>query len=176
MQINKTTIFLICCIFTLIAISCNAAELGQVTGLPINRYVSLKSDEIKLRVGPGQKYQTSYIYQCKNCPVKIIAEFDNWRKIQDKDGTQGWVHQSLLSGVNYAIIKDNKLAANSILKKEITNNHSLIFKAPNEGSSPIAKVEFDTIVKVRKCENEWCRVDAGNYTGWIQKINLWGVE
>jgi SH3-like domain-containing protein len=155
---------------------CHSNEIGVATGLPLNRYVSFKSTEIKLRVGPGKKYQTSYIYQCKNCPVKIIAEFDHWRKIEDSEGTQGWVHQSLLSGVNYAVVKSNDLTATQKKTYNVANHQSLIFRTPNENHNPIAKIELHTIVKVIKCDNDWCKTNVNSITGWIKKINLWGVE
>ncbi len=151
------------------------AETGVVTGLPIPRYVSLRSDKAKLRVGPGRQYKTPYLYECKNYPVKVIAEFDNWRKIEDIEGTKGWMHRSLLSGVSYAIIKDNKLVARKNLAYKINNNQGLIFEAPDENSVPIAKVEFGVVAKIIKCKSEWCKTSIKNFTGWIRKVNLWGV-
>src|SRR5258708_33603071 len=37
-------------------------------------------------------------------PGEVLAEFGNWRKIRDWQGTEGWVHQSMLSGRRYAIV------------------------------------------------------------------------
>ena len=153
---------------------CHADEIGVVTGLHLNRYVSFKADEVKLRVGPGKKYQTSHVYQCKNYPVKIIEEFDHWRKVEDVEGTQGWVHQSLLSGVNYAIVKNGKYVSKQQTDHKLANNQVLIFRSPNEEHNPIAKIEFDTIVKIVKCENDWCKVNANSTVGWMKEINLWG--
>ena len=163
-------------IFLVFTINSNSFETGIVTGLPIPRYVTLKSTEVKMRVGPGKKYQTSHIYQCINQPLKIIAEFDNWRKVTDIDNTQGWIHQSLLSGVNYVIINDNKISIKKDLEKGLLKNQSLIFKAPDENSPPIIKVEFGTLARVIKCESEWCKVRIEKYNGWIRKINIWGVN
>lgn len=162
--------------FFILTVNYSAGKTGIVTGLQIPRYASLKADTVKLRVGPGKKYQTSYLYRCKNYPVKIIAEFDNWRKIEDVEKTQGWVHKSLLSGVSYAIIQSNKLLNRKSLAYKIANNQSLIFKAPDENSIPVAKLEFGVIVKIAKCESEWCKVNVQKITGWVRKANLWGVN
>ena len=37
-------------------------------------------------------------------PVEIIAEYEAWRKVRDWEGTEGWMHQSLLSGQRTAIV------------------------------------------------------------------------
>lgn len=158
------------------AINSSANETSILTGLPIPRYVSLKFNEIKMRVGPGKKYQTSYVYQCARYPVKIIAEFDNWRKIEDIDKTQGWVHQSLLSGEKHANIIDNKLMINKNLALNLPNNQSLIFKAPDENAPLILKVELGVLAEIIKCEKFWCKVSVQKHTGWIRKVNIWGVE
>jgi SH3-like domain-containing protein len=131
---------------------------------------------VKLRVGPGKKYQTSNLYEYKNYPVKVIAEFENWRKIEDIDGTQGWVHQTLLSGTNYAIVKDNKLAEKKSLAYKISNDQSLLFKAADENSRPVAKLELGVVVLVKKCKKIWCNVKIESVNGWIMKSNLWGAK
>jgi len=40
----------------------------------------------------------SWLYLKQGLPVEIIQEYDNWRRVRDADGTEGWVNQSLLSG------------------------------------------------------------------------------
>jgi SH3-like domain-containing protein len=162
--------------YLIISTEAIANETGILTGLPIPRYVSLKSNEIKIRIGPGKKYQTSHVYECINYPVKIIAEFDNWRKIEDINQTQGWVHQSLLSGARYVIITDNEFIIRKDLINKLSDNQSLIFKAPDENSPPILKIEFGVLAKIMKCEKFWCKVIIQNYKGWIRKANIWGVE
>ncbi|MDP7625068.1 MAG: SH3 domain-containing protein, partial [Rhodospirillales bacterium] len=67
------------------------------TGKPLPRFVSLRADEVNLRTGPGVRYPVDWVYQRKNLPVEVIAEFGTWRKVRDVQGSQGWIHQSLLS-------------------------------------------------------------------------------
>jgi SH3-like domain-containing protein len=73
-------------------------------GLALPRFVSLRSDEVNLRTGPGTNYPVEWVYVRRGLPVEIIAEFDNWRKVRDIEGTVGWIHKSLLSGKRMAVI------------------------------------------------------------------------
>ena len=77
----------------------------QGSGLPVPRFVTLKSDTVNMRVGPGREYPLSWVYKKKNLPVKVIAEFDVWRKIIDHEGTTGWVHSQLVTLKRYALIQ-----------------------------------------------------------------------
>ena len=67
-----------------------AATAGKATGLPVPRYVSLKSDRVNLREGPSKDHRTSWVFQRAGLPVEIIAEFETWRRIRDSEGTEGW--------------------------------------------------------------------------------------
>ena len=92
------------------------------------------------------------------------------------DNAQGWMHRSLLSGINYAIVQDNKLASRKNLAYKIAHDQTLIFQSPDENSKPIAKLEFNVIVKIMQCQKEWCKINVKNFAGWIRKVNLWGVN
>ncbi len=70
---------------------------GPVTGLPVPRYVSLKTDRVNLREGPSKEHRTSWVFQRAGLPVEITAEFETWRRIRDSEGAEGWVLHSLLS-------------------------------------------------------------------------------
>ena len=65
------------------------AQTGEVTGLEIPRFVSLKSDDINLRVGPSVNYPILIKFVKKDLPIEIIDEFDTWRKIRDRDNNIG---------------------------------------------------------------------------------------
>ena len=81
-----------------------AAFAGETSGLPLPRFVSLRSDEVNLRAGPGVRYPIDWIYARKDLPVEVIAEFEAWRKIRDWQGTEGWVHQSMLTGRRMMVV------------------------------------------------------------------------
>lgn len=140
------------------------AQVGQSTGLPIPRYVSLKSDRVNLREGPSKDHRTSWVFQRAGLPVEITAEFENWRRIRDAEGTEGWVLQSLLSGKRTALVAPWK-----------RGDVFPIFAKPIEGASVAAKLQSGVQGSIRKCDGTWCRISGDGYDGFIQQAVLWGV-
>lgn len=130
------------------------------SALPVPRFVSIRSKEVNLHVGPGANYPTEWTFQRVGLPVEIIAEFDTWRQIRDSQGTQGWVHKSLLSG------KRTVMVLKKIRK---------LFSSPEVASSVVARLEPGIIGKVLECRNDWCRLDVEGYKGWIRRRFIWGV-
>ena len=117
--------------------SCGKADLGRETGLQVPRFVSLSSNKINVRAGPGRRYPIKWIFQRKNLPVKIIAESDTWRKIKDHEGIEGWVHQRMLSGRRWAII---------------LGETTLITKRQNKFAAPgVARFEAGVIASLEEC-------------------------
>ena len=151
-------------------------KIGIYSGLPIPRYVSLKSEKVKLRIGPGKKYKTQYVYIVNHFPVKIIAEFDNWRKIRDIDGSEGWIHTSMLSGNRYVLLVHNKIFLRNELSRHIAKSQSILFSSDTEKSAPLAKVELGAVLKLNKCKERWCKVEAESISGWVRKENLFGAD
>lgn len=140
------------------------AQVGQSTGLPLPRYVSLKSDRVNLREGPSKDHRTSWVFQRAGLPVEITAEFENWRRIRDAEGTEGWVLQSLLSGKRTALVAPWK-------RGEVFP----IFAKPIEGAGVAAKLQSGVQGSIRKCDGTWCRISGEGYDGFIQQSALWGV-
>ena len=139
-------------------------QTGPSTGLPLPRYVSLKSERVNLREGPSQDHRTSWIFERAGLPVEVTAEFDVWRKIRDAEGDEGWVIQSLLSGRRTALVKP--WAKNEILP---------LYDKPDADSALNAKLQAGVIGSVRSCTGAWCRISGSGFDGWIQQTNLWGV-
>lgn len=138
-------------------------ELGP-TGLPIPRFVSLKSDEINVRVGPSQKHDIAWIFRKAGVPVEVTQEFENWRRIRDVDGEEGWIFHSLLSGKRTAMVAP--------AQKETL--FDLLVK-PDEAANLVAQVESRVIVAIENCDDTWCEVLADQSRGYILKRLLWGV-
>jgi len=85
---------------TVMPAKATAAQNGTVgpSGLPLPRFVSLKSGRVNARIGPGVNYPVDWLYLKPGLPVEITQEFENWRRVRDSDGSEGWINQSLLSG------------------------------------------------------------------------------
>lgn len=144
-------------LFCLLLIS---GALAATEKLSIPRFASMRSNKVNVHVGPGKTYPIEWTYTRQALPVEIIAEFDTWRQIKDKDGATSWVHKSLLSGKRTAMVKERR--------------HRIRSK-PKQDARVVAYLEPDVIVKVKKCASDWCQVDANGYVGWIKKTKIWGV-
>src|SRR6187401_1392113 len=81
---------------------------GSVSGLPVPRFVSLKSDKVNVRAGPAREQDVAWVYSRAALPVEVTAEFENWRKIRDWEGAEGWVYHSMLSGRRTALVSSSK--------------------------------------------------------------------
>jgi SH3-like domain-containing protein len=146
------------------AASAAAQDPARGTGLPLPRFVSLKSDDVNVRRGPGQEYEIAYTYVKAGLPVEITQEFDNWRKIRDSDGAEGWVFHSLLSGKRTALVapwdKSGPFA---------------VYAKAEADASVVAYLEPKVIADVGQCNGKWCEITIKGYDGWIEQDKLWGV-
>lgn len=133
---------------------------GCVTHLPLPRFVSLKGEEGNARRGPGLTHRIDWIFTRPGMPLKITAEYDNWRRVEDQDGAGGWVHYALLSGVRTALV---------------TLDMAELHLAPDPDSRVVAQAEMGVVVRLLACRPEWCRVSADGEKGWIEANALWGV-
>ena len=141
-----------------------AATMGP-SGLPLPRFVSLKSNRINLRVGPGRDYAVSWLYVKPGLPVEIIQEYDNWRRIRDQDGTEGWVLQTLLTGKRSAVAAPWAKGGEPVP----------MFGAAEEVSSVVAKLEPGVLGKIEACDGQWCRMEAGGHDGFVRQTDIWGA-
>jgi hypothetical protein len=60
-------------------------------------WASIASGQAMTRTGPAKNYPGIWLYQRHDLPVRVIKKYENWRLIQDPDGTQGWMLVTLLS-------------------------------------------------------------------------------
>lgn len=139
-----------------------AATAGETSGLPLPRFVSLRSDEVNLRAGPGVRYPIDWIYARKDLPVEVIAEFEAWRKIRDWQGTEGWVHQSMLTGRRMMVVLG---AARNLRASD------------SESADPVAVLEPGVLGRIVQCprNRDFCRVEVDHSQGWLKREEIWGV-
>ena len=132
------------------------------SGLKIPRVVSLKNSLTFMRSGPGRKYPVIFEIRQKGYPLKITAEFNNWRKVVTSDKLTGWIHTQLLSSFRTGIILD------TILLK----------KTPSDKSEAKAKLLPKLIVNIIRCDLKWCKIEIikeKTHSGWIKKKSVWGA-
>ncbi len=141
-------------------LSLREQAIHRGSGLPVPRFASLRSDEVNVRSGPGTRYPVEWVFQKKNMPVEVIAEFDTWRKIRDWQGTMGWVHQSMLVGKRSVIVSGRQVS---------------LLRTPETDGAPVARVENAVQGELLTCKDAWCRVRIGDYKGWLARKDIWGV-
>jgi SH3-like domain-containing protein len=134
------------------------------SGLPVPRYVSLKSDHVNVRAGPTKDNDVAWVYTRSGLPVEITAEFENWRRVRDSEGAEGWVYHSLLSGRRTAVIT---------MKSK--DDLAALYERADATSALNARLQAGVVAQVRHCAAGWCHVTGNGFDGWIEQQRLWGV-
>ncbi len=140
-------------------------QRGQ-SGLPLPRFVSLKSSRVNLRIGPGRDYAVDWLYVKSGLPLEIIQEYDNWRRVRDSDGTEGWIYQSLLSG---------RRTGMTVPWHRGKNEPVALHTEPETQSRQIARIEPGAIGRIHTCNGDWCQMTFKGYKGWIKQASVWGA-
>ena len=130
------------------------------SGLPVPRFVSLKSNVVNMRVGPGHEYPLQWVYVRKNLPLKVISEFDVWRKVVDHEGVTGWVHGQLVSLKRFGVI---------------TSSNAKLRADPDAQAAVTAVAEAGVLMEVQYCQGTWCRLSSDIARGWLERSRFWGV-
>ena len=135
--------------------------LGSVTHLPLPRFVSLKTGKGNARRGPGLTHRIDWVFTRAGMPLKLTAEYENWRRVEDQDGAGGWVHYSLLSGVRSVLV---------------TTDMSQFRATPEADADVVYQAELNVVGKLLACTADWARVVVDGDKGWVKKTDLWGVD
>ena len=130
------------------------------SGLPLPRFVSLRADEVNVRTGPGVRYPIAWVFVRAGLPVEVVEEFENWRKIRDVDGAEGWVHQSLLSGTRAAVV---------------VGGVRLLTRTPAANGIPVLEAEPGVVGELLECRQDWCRMEIAGRRGWLPQDQIWGA-
>lgn len=141
-----------------------ANGVGEVTGLPIPRFVSVKARPANVRVGPGTDYPLKWTFVRRFEPVEVTAEYGQWRRVRDWDGSSGWILAALLSGRRTA------LAAPWLTAKTIALRSYAGARAPL-----VARVQPKVFVHLERCNGQWCKVRVRGDDGYMRQTRLWGV-
>ena len=131
------------------------------SGLKIPRMVSLKNSLTYMRSGPGKEFPVKFELKQKGYPLKVVAEFNNWRKVVTFSKISGWVHTQLLSSFRTGLITKT----------------TFLKKIPSSSSNSLAKLLPNLLITVKKCKKKWCKIEIvkkKKFIGWVEKETIWG--
>jgi SH3-like domain-containing protein len=138
-------------------------ELGP-SGFAIPRFLTLKANKVNVRTGPSSDHAVAWVFQRKGMPVEVTAEFENWRKIRDSEGQEGWILQQMLSGRRFAMAPDWSKDKFVALHDDETARSGLV-----------AKLSPGAIAQIDSCTGQWCYLTTDDYAGYALQTELWGV-
>lgn len=145
----------------LFAVQAAAEDRGPVTNLPMPRYVSMKASEGYARRGPSSTHRIDWVFVRRNMPLRVVGEYGHWRRVQDREGAGGWMHYSLLSGNRTVIVEPTELD---------------LRKRPAADAAITAKLTQGVVAWLGECAEGWCMVEVEDSEGWVEQVELWGVE
>lgn len=127
------------------------------------KFISLKGNKAHLRTGPGRNFPIEWVYQARGLPLKVVAEYDKWYKVEDIEGSKGWMHHSLFSRNRTVQIR----AQNSVSLQS----------APTYASEPVAWIHVNVVGTLIGCaeESAWCEAEFNSHRGYIERKVIWGV-
>jgi SH3-like domain-containing protein len=141
----------------------SSTPLGP-SGLPIPRFVSLKTEKVNVRKGPSSDHPVAWVFQSKGLPVEIIAEFETWRRVRDSEGAEGWILQNMLAGKRTVTIAPWR-------KDQIIGMHSSNILE----SGLVANITSGAMGEIKSCDGNWCEIMVSGYKGYVEQSMLWGA-
>ena len=122
-------------------------------------WASISVDEARMRKGPSPDVPVIWEYRRKDLPVKVVARFETWRKIEDPDGTQGWMAARLLSRTRTAIVTGEIRP----MREDASTSAAIAYRA-----------EPGVVGRITDCKAGWCLFDVEGRKGWVQADHIWG--
>ena len=138
-----------------------AAAADEDVALKVPRFVSLHSDKVNLRTGPGRQYPIEWVLTRKDMPVEVIAQFEHWRRIRDWEGTAGWVQERMVAGRRTVIVSKGA--------------ERPLHQQPDAASAVVARAAPGVVGRLIECQGPWCRVETDSLSGWMRRTEIWGV-
>lgn len=146
------------CLAAVALLACAGSAFAQEKALPY--WASISAGEAKMRTGPGRNYPASWLYVRRNLPVKVIETYPSWRKVEDPDGTTGWMLAALLSEDRTAIV---------------TGTVRPLRALPEPAAKIVWRVEPGVVGKLSDCAKGWCAFDVAGRRGYVEAAHVWGA-
>jgi SH3-like domain-containing protein len=124
-------------------------------------WASIAANRAMMRTGPARSFPGTWLYVRRDLPIRVVEVHENWRKVEDPDGTVGWMLVNLLSDTRTAIVRGEGP------------------QPMHEGPDPAARVRYraepGVVGRISRCNSGWCQLDVGGRRGYIRVDVLWGV-
>ena len=140
-------------------------SLGTATAQPPREtpyWASIASGRAMMRSGPGRNYPGQWLYVRADLPIRVIEVYQSWRKVQDPDGTTGWMLVSLLSDTRTAIVRGDEPRP--------------LHAQPDAAAPVVHRAEPGVVGRISRCGGGWCRLDVRGRGGFIRTDHIWGVS
>ena len=146
----------------LVAVACTiTADAAAQTKRAVPYWASIGAGRARMRTGPARTYPASWLYQRADLPVRVIQVFKEWRKVQDPDGTEGWMQANLLRETRTAMVRGTAPVA--------------LREQPSPGARLAWRAAPGVVGRLSRCANGWCRFDVKGQAGFVEIGGLWGV-
>lgn len=123
-------------------------------------YVSVSADGVFVRATPSAKGEKrSELFS--GFPLKVVQRQDQWLRVIDFEGDEGWIQAAQLSGEK-AVIANRK----KINLREDPNS--------DKNNPIVAIVKYGVVFTPLEQKGEWLKVrHAEGVEGWVQKDLVW---
>lgn len=125
-------------------------------------WASISAGKAMMRAGPGKNYPATWLYVRADLPIRVVEVYPNWRRIQDPDGTTGWMLVHLLSDTRTALVTGNEPRP--------------IHQTPDASAKIVYRAAPGVVGRLSDCAGGWCRLDVGGKRGFIRADHFWGVD
>jgi SH3-like domain-containing protein len=125
-------------------------------------WASISATKAMMRTGPGQNYPATWLYLRADLPIKVVATYPNWRKVEDPGGETGWMLQRLLSDTRTALVTGTEPRP--------------MHEAPSEGAKVRYRAEPGVVGRISRCGSGWCNLEVGGRQGYIRIEHFWGID
>jgi SH3-like domain-containing protein len=137
--------------------------LGQTT--PV--FASLMADHVEVRGEPRLEKPITVVFKRAGLPIAVLEQQGTWARVQDSEGTTGWVAADAISRRRTALVLSPAVGSGE--------NTRALRSAARSTSDALAYLEPGVIVGIVSCDGRTCRITASGVRGFVDQQNLWGV-
>lgn len=128
---------------------------------PLPYWASIAAGKAMMRTGPERTYPATWLYQRRDLPVRVLQVMGAWRRVQEQDGTSGWMLATLLSARRTAVVQGGVQSVRD---------------EPSAGARMLWRVEPGVVGRISHCDGRWCRFEMADKKGYIEQTGIWGTD